>query len=169
MIKNSDLGKEIFLLVDTTQSRTTMDMFDSAAAVLTRFANKIALNLRDITLYHGVLTKATSIPGDNISSNIDIVLIIPSTGSGCHIISCFSLDYAQKVVTALVGKRPLVSDVAFDSITGDIKGIPKQTIENIYILYGYEVELHFTFDGTELDEEIIEGTKEIYAEIASTQ
>lgn len=169
MLFEKNVGKEIFILIDESNNRCSATIYDTADIVLKAFANRLATNISDVTLYHGVLSKACSIPDDEISSNIDVIIFIPGSGNSCKTISCFSLEYLQKLIPAIVGNPPSKQDTDYVSIIDDTHKIPKQNIDNVYIFYGYSIELHYTFYKTDLDEEIISGSKKIYANISSTQ
>jgi len=166
---NENLGKEVLMLVEEKKSTSTVFFFKKPEEILSCFNRSVLGNINDINLYHGVLTKATSIPA-KISNNIDIIVIVRNKNINvCNILPCINISYAQNLISLLVGSKTSNKDMYYDSIIADISKIPKQDIDNIYILYGYTIELHYTFDKNELDEEIITGSKEVYDSICSAQ
>ena len=164
-----NLGKDVFILAEEKKNDASITFHDKTDDIFSYFNSNIAGNIYDVSLYHGILTKAISIPSE-ISTNIDIIVIVRKNKSNnCNIFPCVSLNYAQKLISTLVGSSISVDDHYLDTILEDISGLDKQNIDNIYILYGYSIELHYSFDKNELDEEIIAGSKEIYASISSKQ
>ena len=163
------LGKEVFILSEEKKNDCSLTFHKKSEEVSSHFANSLAGNIYDVSLYHGILTRAISIPSE-ISTNIDILVIIRKHKSNnCNVFPCVDLNYAQKLISTLVGSSISIDDHYLDTILEDISGLDKQSIDNIYILYGYTIELHYAFDKNELDEEIIAGSKEIYASISAKQ
>jgi hypothetical protein len=168
LLKN--VGKEVFMLTEEKRDYYTALFFEKSELVLSSFKSSIARNINDVELYHGILTKAISIPSE-VSNNIDIVVIIKNLGksNNFHLIQCLDLTFAQSLVSMLVGCPTDDNTPYADLIKEDVSTYGRKNIDQIFILYGYKIELHYTFDKTELDEEIISGSKEIYEEIKSRQ
>lgn len=164
-----NLGKEVFILSEEKKNDCTLTFHKKPEEVSSYFNSSIARSIYDVSLYHGILTKAISIPSE-ISTNIDILVIVRKDKSkNCNIFPCVSLNHAQTLISALVGSSVSIDNHYLDTILEDISGLDKQNIDNIYIMYGYTIELHYSFDKNELDAEIIAGSKEIYAGISTKQ
>jgi hypothetical protein len=147
----------------------TISVFQHKKEVSKYLANGVVANMGDISLLHGTLTTAMSIP-DVLHDNIDIFLVIPSATADLDsfIIQCADLDYLQKVVTTLITQKTEECE-ELDSIIDDIVDIDEQVIEELYVLYGYEIELQYSFDSDSLDAEIVEEAKKIYKKIEAGQ
>ena len=138
-------------------------------AVAKHLSKGAVANMGDISLLHGTLTRAVSIP-DKLHDNIDIFLVLPRATAelDSFIIQCCSLAYLQTVVTALITQTTEDSE-DLDNIIDDIADLDAQTIEDLYVLYGYEIELQYTFDSDGIDDEILEEATKIYAKIEAGQ
>jgi hypothetical protein len=166
---DKNLGKEIFMLSEEKRTASSVIFFENTEEILSCFNNSVAINTYDINLYHGILTRAISIPLE-MNNNIDILIIIKNINSNkCNIFPCIDIAYAQKFISVLVGSENVVKDYNYFIIDEEISKLSKQNIDNIYIFYGYTIELHYSFNKNELDDEIITGSKEIYANISSKQ
>ena len=164
-----NIGKQVFMVVEDKHNKHLVTFHQKPEDVVSFFNSYVAGKISEMSLHHGTLTKAISIP-DTISSTIDITVVVRlNTSNSCALITCVSLEYAQGVVRALAGAAVDADDIYSDEIIEDTVSIRRRDIEDIYIFYGYEVELHYTFDKSELDDEILEGSKEIYDQIKSTQ
>ena len=166
---NDNVGKQIFMVAEEKRSATALTFYNKPEEVTSFFNSCVAGSISEMSLFHGTLTKAISIP-DDISTNIDITVIVRQNKSnGAVLIPCVSLEYAQVIISALVGSSVSADDKYSEEIIEDIIGLSRKNIDDIFIFYGYEVELHYSFDKTELDEEILTGSKEIYEQISSEQ
>ncbi len=164
-----NVGKQVFMVAEEKRSATLLTFYNKPEEVISLFNSSIAGSISEMSLFHGTLTKAISIPED-INTNIDITIIVrQNKNNSAVLIPCVNLDYAQEVISALVGSSVSDDDKYSEEVIEDIIGLSQKNIDNIFIFYGYEVELHYSFDKTELDEEILEGSKEIYEQISSEQ
>jgi len=164
-----NVGKQVFMVAEEKRSATLLTFYNKPEEVISLFNSSIAGSISEMSLFHGTLTKAISIPED-INTNIDITIIVrQNKNNSAVLIPCVNLDYAQEVISALVGSSVSDDDKYSEEVIEDIIGLSQKNIDNIFIFYGYKVELHYSFDKTELDEEILEGSKEIYEQISSEQ
>lgn len=172
-----NLGKVVYVLgylADTMElGRGTLKVFKDAKEAKANFLLDSAANLRDISLIHGTLTKAFAIP-EVIDSCIDIFLVVPyiSMEHDSFFIKCADLEQLQKIVSIITSTDgetfPVDEDTngfedIFD-ISLFIESEPKD-IDDLYILYGYEVELQYTFDDMLLDDALIDESIGIYKEL----
>ncbi len=168
-----NIGSTKYLLGYTVQASNYLDatfaVFQHKKDVTKHLSNGVVANMGDISLLHGTLTRAISIP-DKLHSNIDIFLLVPNATSelDSFIIQCIDLDYLQTLVTALITQTTEEGD-NLDSIIDDISDLDEQVIDELYVLYGYEIELQYSFDPSSLDDEIIEEAKKIYKKIEAGQ
>lgn len=158
-----------YLVQTTNFLDATITAFQHKKDVVKYLKNGVVANMGDVSLLHGTVTKAISIP-DKLHDNIDIFLLIPHANSEyeSYVIQCGSLDYLQSVVTALITQTTEESE-DLDNIIDDIVDIEEQNIDDLYVLYGYEVELQYSFDSDNLDDEIVEESKKIYKKIEARQ
>lgn len=168
-----NIGKEVYLLGYTIQASNEVDA--QTQVLTTKYLARKALKtsaagLGEASLLHGTLTRAKSIP-NVINDNVDIFLVVPHANAelDSFIIQCKDLAYLQQVVTVVIGQNAEADLEDLDELVDDIMAIELQNIEDLYILYGYEIELQFDFEDDSIDEELAEAGKKIYKSIASEQ
>ncbi len=170
----ANIGKEVFLLGYTINAINEVDaqtqVFTTKHAAKKMLKDTSAVNLGEASLLHGTLTYAKSIPIE-VDDNVDIFLVIPNANAelDSFIIQCKDLTYLQKVVISIIGQEVEVETENFDELVDDIMSIELQSIDDLYILYGYELELKYSFEDDYIDEELTEAGKKIYKSIESEQ
>jgi len=167
-----NVGETIYLLGYTVHANcmdATISVFKDKKDVNTYLNKGVVANMGDVSLLHGTMTNAVSIP-DKLHDNIDIFLIVPNANSDLDsfVIQCKDLDYLQNVVTALITQTIAECDDT-DNLIDDISNMDTQGIDELFVLYGYEVELKYAFDNGGLDDEIVEEAQKIYKKIEAGQ
>ncbi|MBV5347483.1 hypothetical protein JZU46_04620 [bacterium] len=174
---NDNIGSTVFISGYTVQTeradRKRFTIFKDVKAAKTHFTYNAAENFKGISLLHGTLSKATSIPAE-IDSCLDIFVLIPDATHNRDdvIVKCVDLDYLQQLVMMVTSDYgPVFNDAMeadFDK-DNDLYEIDTHEIEDIYVLYGYEIELYFSFEEDSLDESLIEESEKLYKDIKDEQ
>jgi hypothetical protein len=113
------------------------------------FKNKVEKVLVDITeefiAIHGLLTSAVSIP-ENVPAGSQIFIIIPLANPEGHsyILEVETVYLLQKIIETLVTKTSIEKDV--ENIADYISDISHQNIEDLFIVYGYTLDLVYKID-----------------------
>ena len=168
------VGKVVYALGYTLsankESISNIEVFNNRRQLKRVFSRNSAAVLGEISLLHGILTRASSIP-DKITGDVDIFLLVPNANDDFegYIVQCISIKYLQQVVEALV--RGAVEDGIeyIDEIIDITTDIDVQEIDELYVLYGYEIALQYSFSDEDIDEEIIDQSKKVYKNIKGLQ
>lgn len=185
---DNNIGKVVYILGYLSNvaelGKNDLKVFTDAEEVKAYLSKEPATTYKDISLLHGTLAPAFAIP-ENIEDCIDIFLIVPDATieRDSFIVKCTDLNHLQNSVMTLTStdseifpydddEDPVVDmdkdfEEDFDASLF-LESDPKD-IEDLYILYGYEVELLYTFDSLLVDEALIEGSISIYKEIENAE
>jgi len=106
----------------------------------------------DLMVLHGIITSARYIPAE-VGRNVYIIVQDPDDpGSGC----IYETDYPDSDdLVALITEIVTLGDEHYKLID----------IDNVYVMYGYEVSTGFSVDEGELDEELFEQCEEVVKHI----
>lgn len=181
---SNNVGNTVYLagydsnVLDMGAGKCILKVFKHSEDAQNFFELETAAVLKNISLLHGTLTKAMSIPLE-VDPCIDIFLIVPDINidRDSFFIKCKDLEHLQTVVSKVTSVTEEVFPIEDEDggfiIDPDkdyeedfdaslfLESEPKD-IEDLYILYGYEIELHYTFDSLFLDESLVEESKNIY-------
>lgn len=166
------VGKTIYLAGYTIKStdftNSTLNVFTHKKDALHYLNRNTVAILGDLSLLHGTLTRAMCIP-NKLHDNVDIFLVIPraTVELGSCIIQCIDLAYLQKIVTSIITQNIEEEDV--EELIDSVLNLDIQDIENLYVLYGYEIELKYCFNEDAIDEEIIEESKKLFKQLELRQ
>ncbi len=173
MVKLEDsIGKTCYLTGYLIQAENYDDarftLFEHKTYVKSWIKKKEATSLGDISLLHGVITRASSIPNE-VADDLDIFVLIPQANIelDSFVIQCSDLIQLQKIVSALITRNVAFEDL--EDLIDDLETIDLQDIENLYILYGYEVELTYAFESDSIDEDLINDAKKLFDRIKIEQ
>lgn len=149
------VGKEVFLVIGSEDEAVgDIDVFEDWGS-LVEFLKKLTPTADPETrVFHGILTLGEFIPSSFHGKSAFIVCIEPYEDSKGNIIESTGgnpTDLAEEISSIM-------------SVGGQISGM-KVDIDDIYILYGYQLEPCLSINDDELDEEIIAVCSEIAAEI----
>jgi hypothetical protein len=120
----------------------TIEELNSALAVLDPSTN-------DYRIIYGFITTAEIIP-DSLPAGIsDVFLLIVDP------------DDDELATTTSVGKTPneIANTVEYIVKTGKFEGMSDICIDNIFVVYGHELDIHLSVRGEEIDEEVISSCK----------
>jgi len=144
------IGQEIFVAgYDGDQEVGELAMFDSVCDLNEHLSNMNPVSETNLTVVHGILTSAEYIP--------------EGPGRGVYVIVVDPLDKDNGCIYEFTNGDP--DDLA-DLIEGSIlknkhSELGSLTIDNIFILYGYEVSMCYAVNEDEVDDEIIETSQKI--------
>ncbi len=142
------IGKEVFVVgLDGDLESGDIEITESLSTLNIRLSIMNPAAESNITVVHGILTAADYIP-DNI-------------GRGAYVIALRPLDISTGAIFELNNNSPqglanLVENVVNDSEISD-----DMDIENVFILYGYELRLGYSIREDEVDEQLIEDCQEV--------
>lgn len=109
-------------------------------------------------VYHGILTKADAIPDDLISRQPFILAIQPGSGLNGVALRGVILE------SDCDGEPGILANEIEELIDNPVVLIYNLEIEDVYVLYGYRVELGLCINEDSLDEENIEMCKMVAVE-----
>ena len=148
------IGKEIFIVTSEEDVITELNFYTNAGEVDDRLKLIEPLDEPDTKVYHGVLTRADSIPPD-------------ITGGSCYII-IINMLYAEGCAQGILYQSEcdgdvdiLADDIEDAVVTPGYHSVFVSEIEDIYILYGYEVGTGLRINDETLDEEVVHTCKTI--------
>ncbi len=166
MLKQSEmkkfLGKEVVVIAGDDAAFTKISIYENMADASEYLKIKDLEEYYDTKAYHGVLARANALPSE-------------LNGKDCYIIvigkSCYSdrnwRGYIYSVETD--GNVELLASEVEDVITKDSPYIYNICIDDIYVLYGYRLQLGLCINDDLFDEETIETCKTIVKEVEAVQ
>jgi hypothetical protein len=155
--------KEVFVIVAEEDTTTGLYFYDDIEETFEYLATIDPLEDPETKVFHGVLTKAESIPSEiNVKS--------------CYVISIgiiFDSNRAEGVLyqSECEGDTSVLAGDIEETITAsfyDHNSLVVPEIENIYVLYGYELATGLCINRESIDEEIVHTCKTIAAEAKET-
>jgi len=150
------IGDECFLVGYAGENDSgELSAYESIDDLMDCLKQSNPLTEANLMVVHGILTEARVLPKDfkDRHNNIYIVVTDPNdieAGAIWHSEAVGDLDSLAAEIEFLIHSK---------------KPYNHLTIEDIYILYGYELELGYSVNEDNIDEEIIEGCKEIANEV----
>lgn len=109
----------------------------------------------DMKVLHGVLTKAESIPADLMNRECFIIIVVPTTGLN-------NVGLKGVIIESDAGNYvEILAEEVEEVVSKAYKWSPVVDIDDIYILYGYHVDLGLCINEDSLDEENIEICKKV--------
>lgn len=154
------LYEEVYIVgVDHTVTPLgELEIFDQYERLLSHLRTKNISICSDTRVIHGMLTSAKSIPKDLCGKQAFILLFDPNSGSQGILFDSGSDNNCQELATEI--QKLLVSEEAASFFF---------EIDDVYILYGYELNVVMSVDEDDLDEEIISTCKKIADEAAKLE
>jgi hypothetical protein len=149
------IGKEVFLVVGSEDDDIGDINVLENWGDLVEFLKKLTPTVDPETrVFHGILTPGEFIPSSFHGKSAFIICIEPYADSKGNVIESTGespMGLAEEIVNIM-------------SIGGPVSGM-KINIEDIYVLYGYQLETCLSVDDDDVDEEIIAVCSEIASEI----
>lgn len=142
-------GKEIFIAgYDGDVEVGELAMFDSISDLNDYLSNMSPVSETNLTIIHGILTSAEYIP-ENIGHGVYVIAVDPEDDvNGCI------YEFTSKDPDALAS---LIEETlsAHHNELGDL------SIDNVFILYGYEMSTCYAVNEEEVDEAELENCQKI--------
>lgn len=164
------LGRNTFILGRDLTSNVIghIEYFHSEQALENYISENSAQAEGELRLMNGVLTTAFSIP-DSIPENVEIFLVIPKAYAEKQgvFINISDLSELEETIVALIQDTILVPDNS--GINKGIETLNTQELQDLYVVYGYEIDLYFRYEPDEIDEEIVQSCSSIYKKIENAQ
>jgi hypothetical protein len=150
MLKEKEhLGREIFVAgYDGDLESGELGMFDSISDLNNFLSSMSPVSETNLTVLHGILTSAEYIPED--------------IGAGAHVVVVDPRDEDNGCVYEFIGSDAdgLVKIIE-ELMSETHKDLGDLTIDNIFILYGYEMSMCYAVNEEEVDEQAIEDSQKI--------
>lgn len=138
-------GKSVFVIgVDALQDAGELAVYESFTELNEHLKMLSPSSDPDILVLHGVLTSASYIPGE-IGRHIYVLVQDPADKEA----GCIYETECHKDIN-------LLSSVVSDTIAGNDCPCDNVTIDDVFILYGYELNTGYSAPEDEIDEEVIE-------------
>jgi hypothetical protein len=146
---NRHIGREVYIAgLDGDLDTGELGCFDSLSELNDHLSSLNPVSDDNIIVVHGVLTQAEYIP-PNIGRSAFIVIADPKDSAGGAIINIEDCNMGNLVsnIENLFGD----SDTPFEGLE----------IDNVFILYGYELNLGFCVREDQVDERIFDECEEV--------
>jgi hypothetical protein len=144
------VGNEVYVIVSEEDTLTTIHIYDDIEEALTCLASIDPLEEPETKVFHGILTRAETIPAEITAKN-------------CYIIAV-NVYYDFNTFHGVLYESDCKSNP--NALAEDIEGTISNTIhenntlfsceiDHMYILYGYELSTGLCINRESLDEEVI--------------
>lgn len=157
------VGQQVFIISKQPDSNMIgpVDIYLTQEAVETHFDTFTVSTEGELKLVHGIVTRADKIP-KIIPSPLDIFLFISGaygkdTGT---LIDIDNVELLEETIIALLQQD--IKTQSNTSINPIIKEMHTQTIEDLYVVYGYNIDLYFKLYEEEIDLEQKHICRELY-------
>lgn len=157
------LNKEVFIVIDDFDTDLEAKLIDSIEDLHEYLITLSPGDCPDIKVINGVITKAKYIPGDIKNQKCFIMVLDPSCFIDSPDLRCTIIESDSSGDSDMLAKE--IEDIVEDSI--NLMYVPD--IEDIFIIYGYTMELGLCVNTDYADEECIDTCKRIAAEAANIQ
>lgn len=170
MSLEDNCNKEIFLAYNeegnNNQHGASVEIFVTTELMtMVEYLRRLTTSLDyDIVVLHGILTKASSIPKNLRGKKAYIILEDIYNADQALILEVGTQSdkgLAEKINALIEGKGGSLPSLPWRNYAVDVD------IEDVFILYGYEVSVILSLDEEELDEEIIDTCKKIADDAAT--
>ena len=153
------VGKEIFLIAEDEIAESEMVVYDNPHDVFTYLSTLMPETDFSTKVYHGMLMPAKVLPSVLHTKNCYVLALrlIHVKGSltlkGC----IFESDCE--------GRNDILADEIEELVNSKDKVDFEVDIDNIFVLYGYELQVCLAIDEESIDDEVIESCGKVVAEI----
>jgi hypothetical protein len=145
---NEMVGKIVFAFGSNIEDSDTFPLYvaDTAKIIYKKLKETFIQAPNEVVLAHGVLTSAVSIPS-TLPINTKAFILVPEANASkdSYIIEIDTIDKLTAIIEAMViDEIPASIDLHMqEDICDYLFDIDTQDIENIYIVYGYSIELTY--------------------------
>lgn len=153
------IGKEVFVVIGSEDEETgDINAFEDWGGLVEFLKKKSPITDAETRVFHGILTLGEFIPSSFHGKSAFIICIEPFEDSKGNIIE--STDGSPEGLA-----EEIVNIMSFGGPTYGTK----VGIEDVYVLYGYQLEPCLSINDDEIDEEIIAVCSEIASEIENAK
>lgn len=164
------LGEEVYTLSRSPLTSVVgpLEIFKNTHDVQEYLQANTVVEEGELRLMHGILSTALSIP-KSIPAPLEIFILLPNAYSKDQgiMVEVKNLEILEETINAIT--QNLIKIDKLSEIESTLVDIDTQKIEDIYIIYGYEINLYFQFDEEETDEQMVDSAKEVYNKIKEAQ
>lgn len=152
-IKNY-VGKTVFIVgYDGDCETGNIDAFETLEYLNAYLSQLSPISEVNLTVVHGILVPAEYIPED-IGLGVYLVVTDPEeVGDGC-------------IFEVSSGEQRSLTDLIEETLEGYKDGLPKVTIDDLFVLYGYEMSMCYAVNKDQVDEEMLECSQKV-ADVAN--
>lgn len=139
-------GKCVYVGGGSLESFSPVPIFlDKSLLAFKKQVEAVPIDIgEELVVVNGLLTTALNLPS-SIPENTQIFLIVPDAdlaGNG-FIVDVESLYLLEKIIQAMINYASM-GETEIDEVIDYMTNVEEQKIEDIFILYGYQVELTHT-------------------------
>jgi hypothetical protein len=150
------IGKEVFIVAYSEEETTGGVFITDDWEALTTYMNLLSVDCDyDKRVLHGVLTAASVLPQSIMNKNVFVISLNPNKNDEgvCVDLGTSSVEEVAKCVEKFITESHVI---AFDT---------EVDIDDVFILYGYQLPLCLSVSYSELDEEVIDTCEGMLQEI----
>ena len=164
------VGREVFVFGSSIEDEVPKDLKVSTVfnEMLRYLHNEDARLSSGVLLLHGILTSAVSIPND-VPRGTHIYVILPEANHAgdSFIITVESIEQLTAIIEAAV--NPVIAPSSSAETLDYLFDVDVQNIEDVFILYGYEVDLVYHTNINSVYPKDLAGPKVIASKIKNYQ
>lgn len=153
------INKEIFVVAEDEMNTVEIIIYDEIIGVMEHLQTLSPVDDPNTKVYHGILTSAEVLPSSTKGKKCFILVIDLATGfENVPLEGCIFESDCEEDISVLAGEiEHIVNDNEYVTFAIDI--------ENLFVLYGYPVEITLGVSDDEVDDEVIDTCKKIAEEI----
>ncbi len=153
------VGKEIFLISEDEIAESEMVIYDNPQDVFTYLSTLMAETDFGTKIYHGMLMPAKVLPSVLHTKHCYILALHLTYIQGNLILKgCIFESDCE-------GKNDILAKEIEDLVNSEDKVDFKVDIDNIYVLYGYELQACLAIDEESIDDEVIDSCGKMVEEV----
>ena len=142
------VGKEVFIVgLDGDLESGDIEITESLSTLNIRLSMMNPIAESNLTVVHGILTMADYIP-DKI-------------GRSAYVIALHPLDIGTGAIFEVNNNSPEGLASLVETVVNDSDISEHMDIEDVFILYGYELRLGYSIREDEVDEQLVEDCQEV--------
>lgn len=153
------LNREVFVVAEDEMVTVEIGIHDEMYSLIEHLQTLNPINNLDTKLYHGIITSAEILPSSIKGKKCFILVTDPDTGEGgVSLEGCIFESDCENDISTLAGEIEHIIN-ANEYVTFPIE------IENVFVLYGYAIDITLGIDDDDVDDEVIDTCTKIIEEI----
>lgn len=148
------IGKSVFIVgYDGDVEIGDIDAFETIEALNEHLSSLSPISETNLTVLHGILTSSECIPED---IGLGVYLVVTESeevDTGC-------------VFEVSSGMQESLTELIEEVLSGDKDGFVDTAIDNVFVLYGYEMSMCYAVNKDQIDDKTLEESQEI-ADVAN--